>query len=339
LYSALQNAFAEVSRSEQDDVVSRFIRRHVSDWLGPLRDEQKAAYDWRQLLNDAVRVAKYDYAKGYLNNPDKYDTFNRALAELLTLLEIPGLANSLARTRALVTWPARKLLGVGRSVLAGSVNLGTGMGKGSKLQVPDQEADTLVRILDKSLTHLQTQLLEKADNSAQQALWWRSLNHSFRQREPLIRQAFTRESERARAEFEPRIEAAAHQLYEQLQSQPVLLNTVRATRVTADAAGIALALKSGGLAPADLILAPAMLSVTTLLTESALGRYMDLIKNELKQEQQKHINARLLDGLLTTELEAVARHLNDDSLFTTNLDPSIKRALDDMRTREASSFV
>jgi len=93
-------------------------------------------------------------------------------------------------------------------------------------------------------------------------------------------------AQQARQEFEPEIELAAKKLYEQLQSQPALLNTLRAARATADAAAVALAVKSGGLAPADLVLAPAMLSVTTLLTESALGRYLDTVKEDLKRRQK-----------------------------------------------------
>ena len=61
--------------------------------------------------------------------------------------------------------------------------------------------------------------------------------------------------------------------------------------MTTDAAGVALAVKSGGLAPADLVLAPAMLAVTSLLTESALGRYLDGVKRELKQQQAREAAA------------------------------------------------
>lgn len=317
LHTALSNARAAVNRKAATSAGQAFIADHRHEWLAPLVQELSAAAQWSDLVNTAMTRAEDQYAGDYLNNPDKYETFNKALAELLTLLEVPGLAATLTRTRNLVTWPARKLLGIGRHAI------GTQFERARAKAPVDQEAETLERVLDSTLVSLQGALLDQP----QQQAFWHAMTQGFRQREAHIRSAFLAQSEAVRKEFEPQVEEAAQRLYEQLQAQPALLNTLRAARVTADAAGVALALKSGGIAPADLILAPAMLSVTTLLTESALGKYLDSIKAELKERQRRHINERLLQGVLAAELQKLSATLPEEALFAQDLEPELKGVL------------
>ncbi|MGQ7845572.1 GTPase [Granulosicoccus sp. 3-233] len=320
LHQVLADLGSQVNRAAAMRASKAFMQLHRQEWLAPLAEERRAASDWQTLISAAMTEAEDQYSRDYLNNPDKYDTFNRALAELLSLLEIPGLAPMLSRTRQLVTWPARKLLGVGRDAIdrhAGS----------SRSTAPvDQEVLTLQRILDSTLVSLQGTLLDQGQGRSQsggQQAFWSALSRQFRQREASIRDTFLTEAEQIRKEFEPQIEAAAQQLYVQLQAQPALLNSLRAARATADAAGVALAVKSGGLAPTDLVLAPAMLSVTTLLTESALGKYLDTIKAELRERQRQHINTRLLQGILAAELLRLSTTLPADELYAQQLEPQL----------------
>ncbi|MCB1757589.1 MAG: GTP-binding protein, partial [Gammaproteobacteria bacterium] len=77
-------------------------------------------------------------------------------------------------------------------------------------------------------------------------------------------------------------------------------------RVTADAAAVGLALKTGGIGLNDFLLAPAMLSVTSMLTESALGRYIDRVKAKLRIEQLDAVKSQLLEGYLKTSLLQLA---------------------------------
>lgn len=321
---ALTQAQTRVDRSSAMRASQAFMQLHRQQWLAPLAQEQRAAGAWQELIRSAMSQAEDQYSRDYLNNPDKYDTFNRALAELLTLLEIPGLAPMLSRTRQLVTWPARKLLGVGRDAF--DRHNGS---SGSSAPV-DQEALTLQRILDSTLVSLQGALLDQGHLEGRlqgQQAFWSALSREFRQRETHIREIFTSRGQQIRKEFEPEIDAAAQRLYEQLQSQPTLLNSLRAARATADAAGVALAVKSGGLAPTDLILAPAMLSVTTLLTESALGKYLDAIKAELRERQRQHINSRLLQGILADELRRLSATLPGEELYAQQLEPQLQAEL------------
>ena len=303
---------ASVDRAAQRDGVLRFVGARRAGWLAPLGHELAAAAAWRTLVEETLREAEEGYVRGYLDDPRKYDTFNRALAELLTLLELPGVAQVLARTRELVTWPARTLLGLGRR------RLGV-----ERAAAPDQEAEVLAGVAERALTRLQGELLERREAEDEQSAWWRAAHAALRARREGLVARFERRGETVRAAFEPRIEEAARRLHERLRTQPALLATLRTARVTTDAAGVALAVKSGGLAPADLVLAPAMLSVTTLLTESALGRYLDTVRRELQGEQRALVRRELLEGVLGAELLDLARELDDGTLLAAGLEPEV----------------
>ena len=50
-----------------------------------------------------------------------------------------------------------------------------------------------------------------------------------------------------------------------------MLNTLRATRMSADIAAVVVAIKTGTVGVSEALLTPAMLSVTSTLTEGAVG--------------------------------------------------------------------
>ena len=245
------------------------------------------------------------YQRSYLDDPSKNDTFNRALAELLTLLEIPGIANVLSKTRELVTWPARKLLGFGKAKLHISAEISSLDQERSVLQQAHQQ------LQNELLGHSLLQQQDQPENS----VFWQAVSQSLRDNKQTIVDEYDHGVESYQDEFAPRIDDAAKRLYSQLEQQPALLNSLRAARVTAEAASVALAVKSGGLAPADLLIAPAMLSVTTLLTESVLGKYMNIVKKELRLEQQKMVKTQLLEGIIAAHLRNSCTIMKDDRLW------------------------
>jgi len=321
LKGAVGDALQTIDRDQQISACNQFIESHQKTWLTPLKNELDAKRAWHAMIDEALETTEHTYVKGYLENPDKYETFNRALVELLSLLEIPGFAATLKRTRSVVTWPARKLFGIGKSAVTSAFE------KNDKTTL-DQEKEILDVMFSEVMTELQGQLMTNSQDLGAQQQWWQLLSRRLSDGTATLEKSYQQRGVLARKEFEPRIDATAQRLYEQLQDQPRLLNTLRAARVTADAAGVALAVKSGGLAPSDLILAPAMLSVTSLLTESALGRYLDISKRELKQEQQQHIRTRLLDGVLRQELHQMAESLDGNTLLVADLPDDVINAVE-----------
>ena len=306
----LQLTQAKIDRTGQNQHIDAYIQHHWPKWIAPIERERNAHKSWNEAVVKAVNEAKDRYATRYLNNPEKYETFNKAIAELLTLLEIPGLAETLSKTRSVVTWPARKLFGIGRSIAQ------------PNNQPSNLELDTLDLILEQTITNLQGHILTEQQEPDADKVYWASLHEAMMAKKSTLRVRYAATAKQLQSEFEPQIDAAAQQLYKQLQSQPALLNTLRAARVSTDAAAVVLAVKSGGLAVADLVIAPAMLSVTTLLTESALGQYMERTKNQLKLKQKMLINEQLIDNELGAHFRALSDELNSPQLLLAGYGPT-----------------
>jgi hypothetical protein len=86
------------------------------------------------------------------------------------------------------------------------------------------------------------------------------------------------------------------------------LNSLRTTRTTADAAVIAMTFYAGGIGIHDLLIAPAMLAVTSLLTESAIGSFVRREEQALKQQQRAQVK-QLFTNFLQQQLSALPTQL------------------------------
>jgi hypothetical protein len=293
---------AEAERLHGGLRTRRLIETHWRDWLAPVWRELAARAEWNRLAEAAIEDARAIYRRDFLDHPHHYETFQRALAELLTLLEIPVLAEGIAATRKLLTWPMRQLAKLGRRWRADAE---------SELGL---EQTVLARILDHAFIHLGQHLLEKAGDDPEQAGYWRELGLQLRKERTQGARERAAALARHTVDFQPEIERTARQLHERLKEHPAALHTLRGARATADAAALALALHTGGIGFHDFLLAPAMLSVSSLLTESALGHYMHKAEAELKQRQYLETCA-LLDEMLRPMLLCLPDRLDPADKF------------------------
>ncbi|MGR9035012.1 MAG: GTPase [Gammaproteobacteria bacterium] len=283
-------------RSEQD-----LLQQYWPQWLEPVIEEHHALGAWQELLDQSIKQGLEIYQRDFLNHPHHYETFQCAMAELLTLLEIPGVAKVLANTRKVLTWPVKQIMKMGR--------------KARNISDTSQEIALLNQIAEHLLIQMADRLREKTEEG-KQSVWWKELGAILRSRRQEILQDFDQAVRRYHLSFQQDVEGAAHRLYYKLQEQPVVLNSLRATRVTTDAAVIALALHTGGIGIHDLVVAPSMLTVTSLLTESAIGSYMHRIEAELKQHQLLKVRQDLFISTLRNKITflpsqlSIANHFN-----------------------------
>ena len=275
------------ARFEQD-----LLKSHWQSWLEPVIAEHQALNDWSELVDLMLKQAMDSYQRDYLNHPHHYETFQLAMAQLLNLMEIPGLARILAGTRQVLTWPVRQLMKRGRKV--------------------PHSADSSyeIALLNQLAEHTLIQLADKLLDKAEQNQWWRHTHSALRSQRLEVLQDFEQETKKYHLSFQQDVESAAHRLYHKLQEQPLVLNSLRATRATADAAVIALTLHMGGIGLHDLVIAPAMLSLTSLLAESAVGGYMHKVEAELKQNQFNTVQQALFIGSLRLKLLQLPEHIS-----------------------------
>ncbi len=289
LRNQLTESLSDIDRGSQQRYTCEFIDQHWQEWISPILAEHAADEAWKEMVEQAIEAALNDYRRDYLDHPQNYETFQQAIAELLSLLEIPILADSLNKARQAITWPLRQIIGAGKSLF--------GKQQTAELRDSNQEQRLLNQICHHTLVHLAEESLRISETEAGQESWWKTIARTLRNERPEIEQHFAQAVTDYQQEFQPEIERSARSLYEQLEKQPATLNSLRAARVTTDAAAVVLAVKSGGLSLHDLIVAPAMLSLTSMLTESTLGRYMDKVAAELKERQLEMVSSKLFASL------------------------------------------
>ncbi|MEQ1638492.1 MAG: GTPase [Methylococcales bacterium] len=270
-----------------------YCQHHWQNWLTPVLAEHAAIQTWQANIEQQLNLVMAQYQRDYLNHPHHYETFQSAMAELLNLLEIPGMASLLSSARRVITWPVKQLLKLGRKthVLADSY----------------QEVQLINQIAEHVLIQLADGLLEKSTDTELPS-WWKEMALALRQQRPALLKVFEQQTEHYHEHFKQAIEAAAQRLHLKLQEQPLLLNSLRTTRTTADAAVIAMTFYAGGIGIHDLLIAPAMLAVTSLLTESAIGSYVRREELTLKQQQQQQVK-QLFATYLQQQLNSLPAQL------------------------------
>ncbi|MCB1760687.1 MAG: 50S ribosome-binding GTPase [Gammaproteobacteria bacterium] len=276
----------------------RLLRLNWEAWSVPLRGELAALQMWRQAVRTALDESRADYQRDCLENPRYSYALQRAVVRLLELLEIPGIAAALSRVRSVLTWPARKLRGV----------------LGSRLALAAKDQDQEQQILLAGVTHLLLELQRLAGEqlplgSELNRLWWRRLLDLQLQRQEQLEAGARAAVASYLRGFDLEIENASQRLYRHLQQHPATLNGLRAARVTTDAAAVALALKTGGIGINDLLLTPALLAVTSLLAEGAVGGYMKQVEAELKIVQMGLLDTQLFNGPLLQSLDDLPAEL------------------------------
>jgi GTPase SAR1 family protein len=293
------------------------LRRHWQTWLTPVVAEHQSLTDWQELVDLVIDQAMEGFRRDYLDHPHHYETFQLALAELLTLLEIPGLARILAGTRKALTWPVRQIMKLGSKRMA--------------MANSSHEIVLLNQIAEHALIQLADKLLDKIDQS-QQSRWWRQVNSLLRGQRQDVLQDFSQAATSYHLSFQTEVESAASRMYYKLQEQPMVLNSLRATRATADAAVIVLTLQMGGIGLHDLVIAPAMLTLTSLLAESAVGGYMHKVEAELKQNQFNTVKQALFIDSLRKKLLQLPERTSMTNGF--NISPDQLRAAEHQLTEK-----
>lgn len=294
----------QVNRHKHEQRIQDYLNRHWQAWLEPIVAEHQALNQWRSLIDDLVKQALRQYQRDYLDHPHHYETFQNALASLLNLLEIPGLAKVLANTRKVLTWPIKQLFSLGMRKI--------------RLADSSHEVALLNHLAEHLLIQLADQLLDKTEHNNDNP-WWKAAIGLLREQRQSLLGEFDSAAIRYHDDFQKEVDAAAFRLYNQLQQQPVVLNSLRATRVTTDAAAVALSLQAGGIGLHDLIITPAMLSLTSILAESAIGSYVGKVEAELKQRQLQTVKQTLLIDMLQQALYRLPERLSYGTYF--NISP------------------
>ncbi len=300
---ALAGQLGRCERAARSIGTRAYLRAGWPQWVAPLRETLAARASWRAAGSAAVEGALRRYRESFLDHDERFDSFRRALVELLRMLEIPAFAHSVGRLRQLLTWPARQLAAAWGA-----------RGNAAAVSAIGNEELMLRDLLDELLTGLAREVLRNAGTGTAGDAYWRALDVRIEAEREALQRRFEAAVQDHVAAFGAEIEASARRLLQTLEGNPALLNALRAARASADLGAVLLAIKTGGLGVNDLIVAPALLSLTSMLTEGALGGYMRQEAGRLRGRQLDAVRARVFEGCVLPALRDLGEGLQAPGL-------------------------
>ncbi|MCS6851506.1 MAG: GTPase domain-containing protein [Gemmataceae bacterium] len=264
----------------------RFLREANDQLLTIVRDDLAALETWRSLVENGQAEFENRYRREYLMT-SQFHRFDEALVRLLELLELPGIGRYVSETLRILRKPYHLL----RDFLSRAL---------SRPEAPSlPEQPVLEGALAGWLDMLQAEAARRADGHP----FWAHIEAGFHS--GLARQAKERFQEGFRAfqlSLADEVERTARALYEDLEKNPAVLNTLRGTKFSLEAASIAAVVAAGGLNWTDVILVPLAASITHQLVEWLGQQYVDAQREAARNRQQalvsEHVARPLAEWLI-----------------------------------------
>lgn len=249
---------------------NRYLVTHEKDLLSSVRQDVMALQNWRELVQSGQVEFDNRYRREYLNS-QQFRLFDEALVRLLDLLEIPGVGKILSGALYMLRTPYRLL----RSWL------------GKTIIRPPVASPPELAVLEEALTGWLDLLRKEAAQQADFHPLWAYVEKGFAH--SLGEQARDRFQQNYRA-FQlcqtDEIDRTARAIYEDLEKNPAVLNTLRGGKFLIDVAAIGGTLALGGIGWHDVILVPLAASITHQLVELLGQNYVDNQRELARQRQQ-----------------------------------------------------
>lgn len=276
--------------------LAALLERHWQPWTADLRQELASQANWQGHIDHQGAELGAGFRRDYLDNQTYAETKGQVLAELLKLLELPGMGKVMTRTRSLLTWPIRTLID----------RLSQGTADEAQRQSGEE---TLLREASHRLIHqlLLRIMAETGQHQGRERDWWQQLWQALNREETRLQQLAVAAIQAHQQAFQPEIRATANALLEHLKQDPIRLNGLRTARATTEAAALAIPFLTGGVGWMDFALSPLILAFSSLLTEGVAGQYLNGLLEELKDRQRTSVETRLLGPLRQALLELTSQ--------------------------------
>jgi hypothetical protein len=253
-----------------------------SRWQGLVQPELESFRDWHRFVDSQRTAVVARYREEFVDR-ERLAIFDEAMVRLIDLLEMPGIGQW-------VSWG----LNVLRLPWRGVKWLWGTWGWGTDYPGPLQtERDSLLSATQSALN----QLWREAERQQQRSVLWTRLSqmlephgHEHAKILRLLEERFP-EYERARRDA---IESLARNIYGELEDHPVVLNALRAIKLTLEAGSIAGIIATAGINLWDLVLVPLATSVIQALTEFLGVQYVETHRQRARQEQLQLVSQHVI---------------------------------------------
>lgn len=263
-----------------------YLDTYLAGLLEPARHETGLIAAWHAQVTLLQQRCMAWYRQHYLYDARRYDGFRLALIRLLDLLDIPGINRVTRLVRQVVTTPIRWGWALAKQLVIPT----QGTPPRSEVMVLQEGIETAGKTL-----HLF--LLEHQDD----APLWGQLQRRFATSFPSLLEDVHVKMQAHEQSMAQEIDAAARRIYERMQESPTQLHALRGGKLAMEIAATLAAVKSGGLAPDDLLYGPLAYAGMQAVVELLGERYVHTVKQDLQDTQEAAI-ARLLQDTLVTPL-------------------------------------
>lgn len=270
-----------------------YLTTHEAHLLNVAKDDLIALESWRTLVREGQLEFDARYRREFLTT-ERFRRFDEALVRLLELLELPGVGQFASKTLDVMRFPWTMTKKLFANVLAR----------------PDVSSLPERRVLEDSLAGWIDHLRKEAARKASVHPLWNHVHQGFQAGlAETIKTRFNESFRSFQISLESEVERTARAIYEDLEKNPVALNSFRGTKftmeVTAITASVTAILWSGGIAApaviAALVAAPLSASVVQMLAEYFGKQYVDFHRDQTRERQQalvtQHLSAPLADWL------------------------------------------
>ncbi len=277
---------AEAARRRSVQWATRYLVSAQDRLVNIARKDMDALQQWRDVVVHGQAEFDDRYCREYLAS-EKYRRFDEALVRLLELLEFPGLGTALSKTLWVLRTPYRWLKGFFSKTL-------------SRPEAPAMpELPTLQAALDAWLDLLHK---EAAHRSHSHPLW-AHLEKGFEgDLDALAKDRFQQGFRGFQLGMADEVDRTARAIYEDLEKNPTVLNTLRGGKLAIDVAAVVAAVITGGQHwPLDFVLVPLAASTTHQLVELLGSQYVETQRENARKRQQalltQHVSGPLAEWL------------------------------------------
>jgi hypothetical protein len=247
----------------------KYLLAAQEEFLGPARQDLLVLQDWKALVEQGRGEFERRYYWEYLSQ-ERFPRFDEALVRLLELLELPGIGRVLGTALYVLRTPYRLL----RGLLAQTFQ-----------QPPPPERPVLEQALDAWLDLLHK---EATRRSSEHPLW-RYVHQGFSSGglAEQARQRFAQQFQLFQQNLSDEAERTARAIYEDLEKNPLALNTLRGTKLAFEVAAIGGTLAAGGIHWSDVLLVPLAASVVDHLVQVLGKQYVDAQRQRARARQEE----------------------------------------------------
>jgi hypothetical protein len=249
---------------------ANFLLSAQEHLLAAAREDMAALESWRVLVQAGQVEFDNRYRREYLTS-EKFRSFDEALVRLLELLELPGVGKVVSTTLWVVRTPYRLLKGFLGKALA-------------RPEAPNRpELHVMEAALGGWLNLLHKEVVRRADGHPV----WAHIEKGFATGlTDLARERFQQGFRSFQLSLADEVERTARAIYEELERQPVVLNTLRSGNFALDVAAIAGALTIGHIGVQDFVLVPLLASIKHMIVEQLGKQYVDNQREQIRTRQQ-----------------------------------------------------